>query len=96
MVLWNGRGELTESARANLVLELGARRLTPPVRCGLLAGTYRAELLERGRISEEVLPVAAFYEAEKVFLINSVRGWIRAKRRGERRGATRSATMIGP
>jgi para-aminobenzoate synthetase/4-amino-4-deoxychorismate lyase len=82
-VLWNERRELTESTRANLVLRIGGALVTPPVRCGLLAGTYRAELLDRGRIREQVLPVAAFAEAEEVFLVNSVRGWIRARRAGE-------------
>ncbi len=79
VVLWNARGELTESTRANLVLKLDGEWLTPPVASGLLAGTYRAELLARGRIRERVLPVAAFGEAEAVFLINSLRGWIRAR-----------------
>ncbi len=79
VVLWNARGELTESTRANLALKLDGRWLTPPVGCGLLAGTYRAELLARGRIQEQVLPVAAFEEAEEIFLINSLRGWIRAR-----------------
>ncbi len=77
VILWNAGGELTESTRANLVLEVAGECLTPPVRCGLLAGTYRAELLARGRIREQVLPIAALSSADKVFLINSVRGWIR-------------------
>ncbi len=81
VVLWNARGELTETTRANLVLKLGDRLLTPPVDCGLLAGTYRAELLARGRIHEQVLTVAALEQAEEIFLINSVRGWIRAELR---------------
>ncbi len=80
VVLWNARGELTEATRANLVLKLGDDWLTPPVDCGLLAGTYRAELLQRGRIREQRLDVAALYEAEEVVLINSLRGWIRTRR----------------
>ena len=78
--MWNVHGELTESTRANLVLGVNGRWLTPPLRCGLLAGTYRAELLARGRIHEAVLPVAALTEAQEVFLVNSVRGWIRVER----------------
>ncbi len=81
VVLWNARGELTESTRANLVLELDGRCWTPPIESGLLAGTYRAELLERGRIHEAVLPISALESADKVLLINSVRGWVRAERR---------------
>ncbi len=93
VALWNARGELTESTRANLVLKLGGRWLTPPVSCGLLAGTYRAELLERGRIREQVMPIAALDEADEVLLINSVRGWIRTGRPA--RGAV-SAPRRGP
>ena len=79
VVLWNARGELTETTRANLVLKIDGKWLTPPVACGLLAGTYRAELLARGQIHEQILKVAAIEEAEEIFLINSVRGWIRTE-----------------
>ena len=80
VVLWNEHGQLTESTRANLVLRFGDRWLTPARRCGLLAGTYRDELLARGRLREEMLPVEALAEADEVFLINSLRGWIRTRR----------------
>jgi para-aminobenzoate synthetase / 4-amino-4-deoxychorismate lyase len=85
VVLWNQRRELTESTRANLVLRLGGELVTPPVDCGLLAGTYRAELVDRGRVREQVLPLEAFAAAEEVFLVNSVRGWIRTRRADESR-----------
>jgi para-aminobenzoate synthetase/4-amino-4-deoxychorismate lyase len=81
VVLWNERRELTETTRANLVVKVGGEYLTPPVDCGLLAGTYRAELLSRGRLREAVLPIDTLEEAEEVFLVNSVRGWIRTRRR---------------
>ena len=79
VLLWNRRGELTEGARTNLALRFGSRWLTPPVACGLLAGTYRAELLARGRLEEEVLPLAALHEADAVYLLSSVRGIVRAR-----------------
>ena len=53
--LWNEDGEITESTIANIVIELDGRRVTPPVDCGLLAGTFRGELLERGDLSEQVV-----------------------------------------
>jgi para-aminobenzoate synthetase/4-amino-4-deoxychorismate lyase len=76
VILWNERGELTESTIANLVLELEGRRYTPPVSCGLLPGTMRAHLLESGEIAERVLTPADLDRASGVWLINSVRGWI--------------------
>jgi para-aminobenzoate synthetase/4-amino-4-deoxychorismate lyase len=80
VLMWNRRGELTETTRANLVLNLPGGLFTPAASCGLLAGTYRAALLERGRVREAVLPVDAFHQATGVFLVNSVRGWIRVRR----------------
>jgi para-aminobenzoate synthetase / 4-amino-4-deoxychorismate lyase len=77
-VLWNPDGEATETTMANLVAEIGGRRVTPPVRCGLLAGTFRAELLARGDIAEAVIPVARVRAAAGLWVINSVRGWRRA------------------
>jgi branched-subunit amino acid aminotransferase/4-amino-4-deoxychorismate lyase len=75
VLLWNERGELTETCAANLVVELGGRRLTPLIASGLLPGTYRAELLESGEIQEEVLPVKALERADRLFMVNSVRRW---------------------
>ena len=74
VILWNERGELTESSVANLVLEIGGRCYTPPVTSGLLAGTFRAQLLEDGEIEERVLAVDDLSRATRLWLINSVRG----------------------
>lgn len=76
VLLTNEKGELTESTVANLVVRLKGKDYTPPVACGLLAGTWRAELLERGQLAERVLHPEDLPNAEAVFLINSVRGWI--------------------
>lgn len=77
-VLWNPAGEVTETLIANLVVELDGRRVTPPVECGLLPGTLRADLLERGEIAERRISVEQFRRARKIWLINSVRGWMDA------------------
>jgi para-aminobenzoate synthetase/4-amino-4-deoxychorismate lyase len=79
VILWNERSELTEATTANLVLELDGKLVTPPVACGLLAGTFRAVLLEQGEIVEQVLPVTALEHCQNIYLINSVRRWRRAK-----------------
>jgi branched-subunit amino acid aminotransferase/4-amino-4-deoxychorismate lyase len=75
VLLWNERGEITETCTANVVLEIDGRRLTPHHSSGLLPGTFRGHLLERGEIEEAVLPVAAIERATRLFLINSVRRW---------------------
>ena len=75
VLLWNGEGELTESTIANLVLELDGMMVTPPVACGLLAGTLRGELLDRGEIGERIVGIDDLRRANRLWLINSVQGW---------------------
>ena len=74
-VLWNPDEEITEGIITNLVVELDGRRVTPPVACGLLPGTMRAELLARGEIVEGRIAVTQFLKATRIWAINSVRGW---------------------
>jgi para-aminobenzoate synthetase / 4-amino-4-deoxychorismate lyase len=79
VLLYNERGELTESTIANLVLELDGKLLTPPVACSLLAGTFREALLEQGLIQEHVIPREELAHCTNIFLVNSVRGWMKAE-----------------
>ena len=76
VLLWNGRGEVTESPEANLIAEFAGRRVTPPVESGLLPGTLRAELLAAKLVSEERILSGDLPRAERLWLVNSVRGWI--------------------
>lgn len=73
VILWNEREEITESRVANIVLDLDGELVTPPVECGLLAGCYRAELLESGVIKERVLQKEALARARAVYFVNSLR-----------------------
>ncbi len=73
VLLWNERGELTETRVANLLVKLGGQWLTPPVSCGLLAGTYRAWMLERGMVKECVLTLDDLAKCEQLAVINAVR-----------------------
>jgi para-aminobenzoate synthetase/4-amino-4-deoxychorismate lyase len=79
VLLWNSRGEATESTIGNVVAEIDGVRYTPPVSCGLLGGTFRAEQLEAGTIRERVLTKADVAAATRLWLINSVREWIDAE-----------------
>ncbi len=78
MLLVNERGELTESTIANLVVRTGGALWTPPLDAGLLPGVLRAGLLRRGEVRERVLRPEDLRGAEEVWLVNSVRGWMRA------------------
>lgn len=76
VVLWNRSGNVTETSVGNLVARLQGRLWTPPVSCGLLAGTFRRKLLREGVIEERPISLAELAGAEELFVINSVRGWI--------------------
>ncbi len=74
VILCNRRGEVTETTIANLIFTIDGKRLTPPVSSGLLAGTYRAELLARGDIEEAIIPVTQLRRIKTISVINSLRG----------------------
>lgn len=76
VVLWNREGEVTELTRGNLVVELEGERYTPPLDCGLLAGTLRAELLESGLIRERVTRLDELSHASRLWFVNALRGWV--------------------
>lgn len=77
VLLFNEHGEITEFTIGNFAARLNGIMVTPPVRCGLLAGTFRAELLETGQMAEEVVRVDQLALCSEMFMINSVRGWQR-------------------
>jgi para-aminobenzoate synthetase/4-amino-4-deoxychorismate lyase len=77
VILWNEGGEATEGTIANLVVRDTAGFWTPPIESGLLGGTFRAELLERGAIRERPVAVGELRAARGLWLISSVRGWRR-------------------
>jgi para-aminobenzoate synthetase/4-amino-4-deoxychorismate lyase len=78
VLLWNERGELTESCIANVVVEMDGILYTPPVTSGLLAGTFRGWLLEEHWIRERVIQVAELKNCGEIYLVNSVRKWQKA------------------
>ncbi|MEM8573513.1 MAG: aminodeoxychorismate synthase component I [Pseudomonadota bacterium] len=86
----NMRGELTEGTRTNLFIERDGRLFTPALRCGLLPGTLREELLDlpRAAASEAVLTEADLKDADRIYLGNSVRGLVRAERLTDGASAT--------
>jgi len=78
VLLWNGRGEVTEATVGNVVAEIDGVRWTSPLHCGLLGGTFRGEQLDAGTIRERVLTPADVRSASRLWIINSVREWVDA------------------
>ena len=76
VILRNERDEVTECCVGNLILEINGVRYTPPVESGLLAGTFRAELLARGEICQRVIMSDELAGADALYLVNSVRRWV--------------------
>lgn len=76
VLLFNENDGLTEFTIGNLVVKLNGELFTPPVECGLLAGTFRAELVASGEVKERVLKIRDLAECEAVFLVNSLRRWV--------------------
>ena len=76
VILCNTSGELTESCIANLVAVKDGQHYTPPVDCGLLGGTYRQYLIDRGELTERRIPADSLGDYDELYLINSVQGRI--------------------
>ncbi len=75
VLLYNEEGELTEFTIGNLVVELEGQLFTPPISCGVLAGTFRAHLLETGQVLERTILVEQLDHCTKIFRVNSIRRW---------------------
>ncbi len=78
VLLWNSDGLVTETTIANVLVRSGTKIFTPPVHCGLLAGTYRNWMLDQGMIEERPVTIAELAEATEIMVINSVRGQVAA------------------
>ena len=79
VLLYNELGELTEFTIGNLVVELNSQLLTPPISCGVLAGTFRAHLVKTGQVLERTIPIDQLSNCTKIFRVNSIRKWQRVQ-----------------
>lgn len=73
-IFFNEKGELTEGARSNILIDLDGILYTPPVPCGLLNGVLRSIMLKEGKCFERVLDKSDLKKANHIYCINSVRG----------------------
>lgn len=77
-LLWNEQGNVTEGVFANVVIREGERLITPPLSDGLLPGVMREYLLQEQQLEEQSISRERLLAADEVWMINSLRGWIRA------------------
>jgi para-aminobenzoate synthetase/4-amino-4-deoxychorismate lyase len=76
LIFWNEAGFITESSIANVVVGIGEELFTPALAQGLLPGVFRKALVQRGVVKEKDIRIDDLYEAESLFLVNSVREWM--------------------
>jgi para-aminobenzoate synthetase/4-amino-4-deoxychorismate lyase len=72
VLLFNERDEVTESTVANVVVEMNGKLFTPPIECGLLAGTYRQYLIDKSEIEERKIRIKDLKKYDRIFLVNSI------------------------
>jgi para-aminobenzoate synthetase / 4-amino-4-deoxychorismate lyase len=78
VILWNTRGEITESTIANVVVEIGGERWTPPRTCGLLPGIARGRMIDDGQVRERPMSIAELQSASRIWLVSALRGEVLA------------------
>lgn len=79
LIFQNEHGELTEGSFTNLFIKIKGELYTPPITAGLLAGTLRQNMLEKGQVKERSLTIKDLLKAEQIYVGNSVRGLIKAQ-----------------
>ena len=72
----NEKNQITEGARSNVVIKKEGVYYTPSLKCGLLNGCFRQFLLKKIKMVEKELYLKDLKNADKIFLINSIRGII--------------------
>ncbi|KAF9114400.1 hypothetical protein BGX27_010949 [Mortierella sp. AM989] len=83
VIMYNENNEITETSVANVAIEVESpdsgklEWVTPPLSSGLLAGTMRRELLEKGDLREQVIKLddlkKAVEDNRRIKCFNSVR-----------------------
>jgi branched-chain amino acid aminotransferase len=76
-ILLNEHGQVAEESVSNVFLARGGALLTPPAHCGLLPGITRGAVLELARaeripVEERPIPAGELFEADEMFLTNSL------------------------
>jgi 4-amino-4-deoxychorismate lyase len=73
VIFLNGAGEVCDGTITTVFFDAGQGLRTPPLRCGLLPGVLREEMLETGQAQEAVL-LAADLPRVRLWVGNSLRG----------------------
>ncbi|WET07726.1 aminodeoxychorismate synthase component I [Lentisphaerota bacterium ZTH] len=74
VLFMNQHGEITEGAISNIFVRVEDKWYTPPVKCGLLPGIWRKQMLKKLDASERIITLSDLQNADEIILGNSVRG----------------------
>ncbi|MCP4307025.1 MAG: hypothetical protein GY788_19570 [bacterium] len=75
VILANQNEEIAGSLDGNIAVWIDDQWSTPPVSCGTVGCSFRAELIDRGEISERFITRAELEAAERTALIDDIHGW---------------------
>jgi para-aminobenzoate synthetase / 4-amino-4-deoxychorismate lyase len=81
VLLHNEHGCITEFTIGNVVCEIDGELVTPPRDAGLLGGTFREQLIRAGAVREADIRIADLPRVTRMWLVNSVREWMRVRLR---------------
>jgi len=79
VIFRNTKDELTEGTITNLFILKNNFLWTPPLECGLLAGTLREYYLKKAKARQKHLYLKDIKAADKIYIGNSLRGLCEAK-----------------
>jgi len=88
VLFFNTVGELAEAAMANVFLVTDSKLITPRLESGCLPGVTRDLVIRRARaagieVQESAVLIEHLFDADEIFLTNSVAGITRVTRVGE-------------
>jgi len=72
-ILFNDRGNVTETAVSNLLLQIDGKWVTPPLSDGVLPGVVRALIIERNEVRVREISQADLVKVTAGFLISSLK-----------------------
>jgi para-aminobenzoate synthetase/4-amino-4-deoxychorismate lyase len=73
-IFLNEKEEITEGTIFNIIIKQNNSYYTPPLEAGILPGILRKKLLDKKIIKEKKITIDELKKAEKIYMINSVRG----------------------
>ena len=76
VLFFNAQGQLCEGSFTSVFAEIDNQLFTPDIKCGLLPGILREEMIEAGDVVEAVMTLDDLRRASRIYIGNSLRGLI--------------------